>query len=419
MGFTQEDLDKYADVMIWALENARQDNGKGHMEPGDFVRIIYDLEAINLIEPIYERCVKKGWNVLAEGKMTPVMERAFYKNANDDQLSFFPPWMAPHPDENGIRSIVGNTIAENMRGYIYIFAPTDLHHLEDVDPKRLAEHALTMKPFRDWLDETESKGDFGWALGLYPTHALADEAGISLSEYFEEVKKATYIDLDDPVGEWQKLYDYCQKVKQWLTDLDIDHLWVFSDNIHLKVVMGEYRKWLGVSGHNIPSYETFTTPDFRGTEGLYYADKKSLKDGNIVEGIRLEFKEGKVIEASAKIGEKYLLEMLDMDPGARYLGEFSLTDRRFSKITRYMAHTMYDENVGGEYGNCHIALGRGFESMLYTGEEEMTPELKNKLGFNDSALHWDLINGEKKSVTAVLKDGSQIIIYKDGQFTLE
>lgn len=416
--FSQEDLNKYADVMIWALKNARQDNGKGKMEPGDIVRIVYDLGAIDLIEPLYERCIKEGWHAVAQGKNSPRMERAFYDNANDDQLKFLAPWMAP-PKDVTAAEMFDNTISETIAGYFYIFAPTDLHHLEGVPGDKIATSALTLKPYRDMLDISESAGEFGWALALYPTAILADEAGMTFKEYLWHVRRATYIDLDDPVAEWQKLYEHCSRVKKWLSDMPIDYLNVYSENIDLKVVIGEHRKWLGVSGHNIPSYETFISPDCRYTEGVYYADKKSLRDGNIVEGVRLFFKHGKVVEATADYGEDYLIEMLNMDDGARYIGEFSLTDKRFSKITEYMGNTLYDENVGGEYGNCHIAVGRGFESMLYTGDKEMTPELKEQLGFPESALHWDLINGENKTVTAVLKDGTHVVIYKDGMFTLE
>jgi aminopeptidase len=104
-----------------------------------------------------------------------------------------------------------------------------------------------------------------------------------------------------------------------------------------------------------------------------------------------------------------------MDEGASQVGEFSLTDKRFSRISKFMAEILFDENVGGENGNCHIAIGASFPDS-YGGKEENTKELRDKLGFNDSSLHWDLINTEQKTVTAYLKDGSEVVIYKDGVF---
>ena len=105
-----------------------------------------------------------------------------------------------------------------------------------------------------------------------------------------------------------------------------------------------------------------------------------------------------------------------MDKGADKVGEFSLTDKRFSKINRFMANTLYDENYGGHYGNCHIALGASY-SNTYAGDgKRLNPARKRQLGFNESALHWDLVNTEKKRVSAHLKSGKALVIYENGRF---
>ncbi len=104
------------------------------------------------------------------------------------------------------------------------------------------------------------------------------------------------------------------------------------------------------------------------------------------------------------------------DSGARRVGEFSLTDKRFSRVDRFMAHTLLDENFGGEHGNCHIALG-GSVLESFTGPPEvLTPELEYELGFNSSNMHWDLVNTQPKRVTAILKTGQPVLIYEGGEF---
>ena len=105
-----------------------------------------------------------------------------------------------------------------------------------------------------------------------------------------------------------------------------------------------------------------------------------------------------------------------MDDGACRLGEFSLTDKTFSKISRFMANTLFDENFGGKFGNCHVALGASYSDTYNGNPSELTRELKKNLGFNDSALHWDIVNTEKKRVTAHLKDGTKAVIYENGYF---
>ncbi len=137
-----------------------------------------------------------------------------------------------------------------------------------------------------------------------------------------------------------------------------------------------------------------------------------------MQGVRLEFQDGKVINSSAKEGETFLRKQLALDQGASYLGEFSLTDKRFSRIDRFMAHTLYDENFGGPNGNSHVALGASYSDTYSSDSAELTADLKKELGFNDSALHWDLVNTEKKTVQACLFNGDKIKIYEDGRFTM-
>ncbi|MBN2398002.1 MAG: aminopeptidase, partial [Deltaproteobacteria bacterium] len=97
-------------------------------------------------------------------------------------------------------------------------------------------------------------------------------------------------------------------------------------------------------------------------------------------------------------------------------GEFSLTDRRFSRIDRFMADTLFDENFGGRWGNCHIALGASYSDTYDGNPAELTKAMKKNLGFNDSALHWDLVNTERKTVRARLSDGKVVTIYENGVF---
>lgn len=189
-----------------------------------------------------------------------------------------------------------------------------------------------------------------------------------------------------------------------------------SENIDLEITPGEKRKWIGISGHNIPSFELFLSPDWRGTKGRYFANLPSFRSGNYVKDVRLEFKRGAAIKIEAEKGEDFVTKLLSMDSGANQIGEFSLTDKRFSKISRFMANTLFDENFGGRHGNCHVALGSSY-SDTYDGDlQELTKKRKKKLGFNDSALHWDLINTEKKRVVAHLVSGNKVTIYENGKF---
>lgn len=399
--FSQEELKKYAQTLWWGLSTARTEPYK----PGDFVLLRFDADALPLAEVMFDMLMEKGLNPIPRQSMTPNMELSFYGKGTEAQLTAIPA---------GDKELMGE-----LNGLISLIAPASLTHLQNVDPKKIGQSAVARKFMRDIMEGREQSGDFGWTLCIYPTPALAESANLSMEEFKEQVVKACFLDHDNPPAKWDEIFAEAEKVKAWLNGLDIEHLHVASDNTDLIVVPGEERRWLGVSGHNIPSFEIFLSPDWRGTEGVYYADQPSFRSGNYVEGVKLTFEKGVAVKTEAKVGDEFVAKQLTLDEGANRLGEFSLTDRRFSKISAFMANTLFDENFGGDQGNCHVAVGASYADT-FAGDQSAFDEAKKKeLGFNDSALHWDLVNTEQKTVTATLKGGEELVIYKDGQFQYE
>ena len=174
---------------------------------------------------------------------------------------------------------------------------------------------------------------------------MAKEAGLSLKEYWKQIIKACFLDKANPVKEWKNVYGKIDEYKNKLNELKIDKLRVIGPDVDLKINMGEKGNG-SAGGRNMPSFEIFTSPDWRGAEGWAKFNQPLYSYGNLVEGIELEFKDGKVVKAKAKKNEKVLLEMIKAG-NADKIGEFSLTDKRFSRITKFMGETLYDENMGG------------------------------------------------------------------------
>jgi aminopeptidase len=307
-------------------------------------------------------------------------------------------------------------LVRRLNGSIFLTAPDSLTHLRDADPKKIGQAAVATKPLRSILDARESRGEYSWTLCVLPTAELARHAGISLAEYSRQVARACFLDSASPVEEWRQIHRRAGEIKRWLDGLDVVEFHVESATTDLKIRLGAKRRWAGISGRNIPSFELFISPDWRGTRGVFCADQPSFRNGNIVRGVRLEFKSGRVAQASAEEGERFLKDQLGMDRGAAQVGEFSLTDRRFSRITRFMANTLLDENFGGTYGNSHIALGSSYRNTFAGDPRRLSASMRARLGFNDSALHWDFVNTEKKRVTAVLACGSKVTVYENGEF---
>lgn len=398
MVLTTAELEKYADVLLWGLKTAR----KSKFKKGDIILIQYENPALPLAEILFKKIVAMGMHPVQRMGLTFGMEKGFFEEADDKQLVFIPP---------GEKELY-----ENVNGRIFLRAPESLTHLKDIDPARIGTVLVSRKPLKDILDKREEQGFYSWTLCTFPTHELAWQAKTTIRHYAAQIIKACYLDKENPVQEWGSILNNVHGIKKWLNSLKIKTLHIEAKNIDLTITPGEKRKWSGVSGHNIPSFEIFFSPDWRGTEGTYYANLPSFRSGNYVKGIRLTFQKGAVVKIEADEGEQFAIKQLAMDKGASRIGEFSLTDRRFSRIDRFMADTLFDENFGGRHGNSHIAVGSSYTESYTGNQADMTKQLKEKLGFNDSALHWDLVNTERKTVTAHLTSGKRLVIYEDGQF---
>lgn len=400
MTFSDETIKKYCHVLLWALKTAR----KGPCRKNEIVMIRYELPALRLAEALQASLLDGGMNPVLRVGMTPRMEKQFYVKSNKRQLVFQPP---------GERELY-----QKLNGGIYLHAPDSLTHLADVDSNKIGKAAVARKSLKDILDRREETGKFSWTLCLFPTAELAKQAKLPMAQYAAQVIKACYLDRKNPVEEWKKTYRSALEIKRWLNRMRIERLHVESDRIDLRLTPGERRRWVGITGHNIPSFEIFLSPDWRGTEGIYYADQPSFRNGNYVESVKLTFKKGKVVKSEAAKGGSFLAKQAALDPGAARVGEFSLTDKRFSRIDRFMANTLFDENYGGKHGNCHLALGSSYSDTFAGDSSTLTKEKKKKLGFNDSALHWDLVNTEDKRVTAYLAGGKKVVIYDEGMFAI-
>jgi len=397
MMFTDTQIERYAEVLLWGLKTAR----KGPLKRGEIFLVRYNLPAVRLAEILQARLLDMGMNPVLRADATPVMEQQFFDIARPQQLVFQPPGE--------------KTFYQHLSGSIFLHAPEAITHLSHIDPNKIAQAAIARKYIRDLLEKREELALFSWTLCVFPTKALAKHAGLSQIKYTSQIIKSCFLNRRSPIDEWKRIFNNASEIKAWLNRMQVQHYHIESQHMDLEITPGESRKWIGISGHNIPSFELFLSPDWRGTRGVYYADQPSFRSGNLVKNVTITFK--KAVEVKAKKGLAFIKKQLAMDQGADKVGEFSLTDKRFSKINQFMANTLFDENYGGAHGNCHIALGASYSDTYNGDTSQLTKKIKSKLGFNDSALHWDLVNTEKKRVTAHLKDGKKATIYENGKFS--
>jgi aminopeptidase len=397
-------LERYASVLIdYALGG-----GQG-VQPGEVVRVTAPESAKPLYLELCRAVWRAGGNVI--GGYYPDEEqgmggsKAFFELASNGQLEHFP--------ARYLRGLV-----DEMDHQVSVIAEADPHALETIDPARIMQRGVALRELMDWRGEKENEGRFSWTLGLYGTEAMAAEAEMGVEQYWEQIVHACFLDQEDPIARWREVGRTIERTREALDALDIARLHVEGEDADLWVSVGEQRRWLGGRGRNIPSFELFTSPDWRGTEGWIRFNQPLYRYGNLVKGISLRFEDGRVVESSAEQNEPVLREMIATE-GADKVGEFSLTDRRLSRITRFMAHTLYDENVGGPAGNTHIALGRSYQDAYAGDPAGVSPAEWERLGFNNSSVHTDIVSTVGRVVTAQLRDGSELVIYRDGEFQLD
>ncbi len=400
-------LENYAKVLV----NFALNSGKG-VQKGETVYLTVNEYAKPLFLELYKAIIKRGGNVIQNyipddketyDKAHSNVSRMFYEMAKPEQLSYFP--------SKYLKGLI-----DEIDHSIYIISDTNKHILKGIDPKKILARGQAFKPYMDWRNHKENLGKFTWTLALYGTPAMAKEAKMSLKEYWGQITKACFLDKKDPIKEWKKTFAMVEKAQKKLNELKAEKFHVKGPDVDLWIALGKRRKWMGGSGRNIPSFELFTSPDWRGTEGWIRFSEPLYRYGNLITGAELWFKNGKVIKAKATQNEKLLKQMI-ATPNADKVGEFSLTDKRFSRITKFMAETLFDENVGGPNGNTHIALGNAYHDCLADDPSTLNPADWEELGFNNSSVHTDIVSTTPRVVTAYMTDGSTQVIYKDGMFT--
>jgi aminopeptidase len=304
-------------------------------------------------------------------------QAAFYDLAGDEQLDFIPPpaqWVAEHADVR-----------------IVVMADVNARELSHADPKKQARAQKARKSLMETAMRRSADGEHRWALTLFPTHAYASEAGMSLRDYEAFYYSACLATDSEPVTAWERQSDEVKRLTDWIEGREEVRVTGPGTDITLAVAG---RRWIPCTGeHNMPDGEFFTGPIEDSVNGEIAFSFPASYGGRTVAGVRLRFEDGKVVDATADQGEEFLIEMLDTDPGARRLGEIGIgTNYGIATGTKEI---LLDEKIGG---TVHMAVGMSYPE---TG------------GTNSSAVHWDMVCDLRRGGSLVV-DGTEL--QRDGKF---
>ena len=398
-------LNKYAQVMVkYALNN-----GQG-INKGDTVFLVGQECTKDLFMAIAKEVYTAGGNLITNYQPDNLRDnslaRFLLQHGADEQISFFakPYWQG---------------LVEATDHILFIVSEPDIHYLEGIPSAKISSLNSARAPYMKMREKKEQEGKLSWSLCLYGTQSMADEAGLSLEEYWEQIIEACYLRENDPVVKWKTVQKEIEHIKDQLDALEIEKLHIKGDDVDLHIQIGEHRKWLSGGGKNIPSFEIFTSPDWRGTNRTIEFNQPLYYSGKRIAGVSLRFENGVVVASSATENEDALKEMIAQE-NADKVGEFSLTDKRHSRITKFMATTLFDENMGGAFGNTHIALGNAYKDTYSGDMATVTDQQWADMGYNSCPkVHTDIISTSNRTVTARLRNNTERVIYEGGQFVLD
>lgn len=364
-------LDRLASVLV------RYSTG---VKPGDLVAITSPPLAEAAVLAVYREVLEAGGHPLVN--MVPEScAELLLKHGSAGQLEFVNP--------------LEQRQVELVNVSIHLLAPENTRALTQAEPSRQALRGKARRQVMDRFLSRAADKSLRWVVAQLPCQASAQDAEMSLSEYADFVYRAGFLHEANPTLCWKQLSEQQARLADVLSRCRELH---FQTPRGTDLRLGiEGRAWINCDGHeNFPDGEVFTGPIEDATEGTVCFDFPGVHKGVEVQRVRLRFRAGKVVDASADKGEEFLLGMLDQDAGARILGEVAIGCNY--AVTRYTRNTLFDEKIGGTF---HVALGAAY------------PESGGK---NQSALHWDLVCDLRQGGTVEV-DGQ--LISENGRFQRE
>jgi aminopeptidase len=343
-----------------------------NVQAGEYVVVNSTPLAEELVLEVYQRILELGAYPIVN-IVLPGMQETFFKHGQDVHFD------AP----NEFEQFVG----KRADALINIFAPENTRSLSSVDPLRQRQNAIARQEI-----QTHILGNVKWMACQFPTNALAQEAGMSLRDYTAFLVKAVGLEQEKPNEIWRERGIRQAELVTRLTKAD--KLEIRSEHTNLTMHV-KNRIWINDDGQrNMPGGEVFSAPIEDSVNGTVYFDIPAIAQGREVRGVKLTFKDGLVVNASAEVGETYLHKMLETDVGSKRLGEVGIGTNY--GIARATSSILFDEKMGG---TLHLALGRAYTQSG---------------GLNQSAIHWDLIT-DLRNGGQLIADGE--VIQDNGKFT--
>ena len=403
--------EKYAEVLLKSCLK---------VEKNQPLFISFNIEVIDFVRIVARKAFEIGIKDIYLDASDPYIKHDALKHLELEELKKLPFWNRE----------IWNAYGEKKAAFLMLASETP-GLMKDIDPKKMAAITKytqeTMKKFQDLRDKSE----LAWCIAAVPTRAWAEElfktSKDPVNELWDKIFEICSIKEKDPISIWDNKIKKLQSRANKLNKYQFKTLKYKSSNgTNFKIDLPKNHLW--VSGReklannkevlvNYPTEEIFISPDRLSAEGIVYSSKPLAYQGVIIDEFSIRFEKGKAVEAHAKKGEETLRNMINICQNSEYLGEVALVpyDSPISNTKQIFLETLFDENAA-----CHLALGDSFPECVKDGPQIDKNILLEKYHLNKCDSHVDFMIGNKDmNIIGITKDGKEVQIFKDGNFTEE
>ena len=406
----EANLEKYAELLVSVGLN---------LKPGDNLTIRFSADSLPLARLVSRKAYERGALDVHLEFTDDIITLDRYLYASTEALEYFPSYVVDFNE----------ALFKDNHHVLSLGTPNpDL--LKPVDPAKIAKWQRTAgkasKRLQHFTMENKVKWCVAaaacpaWARAVFPD--LPEQEGVA--KLWENIFMATRVDQPDPVQAWQAHDAALKRRQDYLNLARFEKLHYQGPGTDLDVHLVQNHLWVGGSAQsqsgdvfmaNIPTEEIFTMPHADRVNGTLRATMPLSVRGQIVDKFHFTFRDGKVQDFDAQVGRQILADLMEMDEGAKHLGEAALVAHHspISNTGLLFKSTLFDENA-----SCHFALGAAYTENL-EGSTQRAEEENRALGMNQSMIHVDfMVGGPDVTVTGVKLYGSEVVLLRDGDWQI-
>lgn len=391
-----------------------------NIQKGQYLVITSPVESYEFTRELTKIAYECGAGEVVVNWGDEIVDKYKYHYGKLELFSEFPAWKKSFFEETLVRG-----------GAVLNIYSSDPDLLKDVDKEKISTFNKTKGlALRDYYDRVMGN-EVQWCVVSVPTTAWSKKIFPNLDEekamekLWELILNITRADRENPILAWEEHLLKLRNVRDYLNSMNFDKLiYKNSNGTDLEIGLPEGHIW--VTGKeknkngvefvaNIPTEEIFTMPHRDRVNGTVVSTKPLIYGGNMIDKFRLVFKDGKVVEYSAEVGETTLEKLLNIDENSKFLGEVALVEDNspISNTDTVFFNTLFDENA-----SCHLAFGQAYSVCIKDGDKLSEKEMAEK-GVNVSITHEDFMIGNgNMEIIGVDKNGDKVMIMKNGNYCI-